>query len=425
MASRNQVRQARPKVRGAARVGTRQRGLKQDLGRLRSGADGFIGSTFRGQSFEFRLLLAITLALVGIGLVMVLDASYVTDLSSGGNPFATFSRQLEIAIGGLLAMALISRASHDFFERVATPFTLGAVIVQGLTYFIGVNVNGNKSWIRIPVLGQIQPSEFLKIALILNLALLLEKQAPVLQEWGWKHNWLPAVRMTLIGMFFVGIGKDMGTLIIMAIILVVVISMAGLNWHYLKWVILAAILGGMLGIVSGPSRLARTIAWLNPNAPDPQDINWQAKHGIWALAAGGFTGVGFGKSTLKWSWIPEVDNDYIFAVIGEEFGLIGAAVVIGLFVALALTMFRILGRTRELWARLAIGGVMAWITFQAIVNISVVLSMLPVLGVPLPMISSGGSSLLANLMAIGVVLSIERHNSGMALPPRRSKGRRR
>jgi cell division protein FtsW len=128
---------------------------------------------------------------------------------------------------------------------------------------------------------------------------------------------------------------------------------------------------------------------------------------------------------LKWSWIPEVDNDYIFAVIGEEFGLLGAAVVIGLFVALALAMFRILGRTQELWARLAIGGGMAWITFQAMVNIAVVLSMLPVLGVPLPMISSGGSSLLANLIAIGVVLSIERHNSGMALPPRQRAGRRR
>ena len=420
--SRRAPRAASRQTRGRS---VRSGGLQADLGRLRAGADGFISSTFRGQSQEFRFLLAITLALVAIGLVMVLDASYVTDLTSGVSPFATFQRQAMIAVLGLLGMAVFSRISHDTYVRITPAFTLTMLAIQLATFFVGVSVNGNKSWIRIPFVGQFQPSEILKVALVLNLALLLEQRKHQLDQPGFRYTWWPALSVSALGLFLVGIGKDMGTVMIMAIFILVMLTMAGLHRVYLTRMLILGAIAAFFGTYLSGSRWARTIAWLNPNAPDPNDINWQSKHGVWALAAGGWTGVGFGKSTLKWSWIPEVDNDYIFAVIGEEFGLVGAAVVIGLFVALAFVMFRILARTQEFWARLAVGGVMAWITFQAMVNIAVVLSLLPVLGVPLPMISSGGSSLIANLLAIGIVLSIERHNSGNAINVRRRpRGRR-
>jgi cell division protein FtsW (lipid II flippase) len=153
------------------------------------------------------------------------------------------------------------------------------------------------------------------------------------------------------------------------------------------------------------------MAWLNPSAPDPLDVNWQSKHGVWALAAGGIGGTGFGDSKMKWSWIPEVENDFIFAIIGEEFGLVGAIVVIGLFITLGFVLIKITLKTRGVYERYILVGIMGWIVLQAMVNIAVVLNFLPVLGVPLPLISSGGSSLLSTLAAIGVVLGIERRNS--------------
>jgi cell division protein FtsW (lipid II flippase) len=158
------------------------------------------------------------------------------------------------------------------------------------------------------------------------------------------------------------------------------------------------------------------MAWLNPNAPDPNDYNWQSEHGMWAISAGRIFGAGLGESKMKWSWIPEVENDFIFAIISEELGLIGALLVIVLFVSLAISFVRILQRTQDYFGKFVVGGVMLWIIFQALINIAVVLRLLPVLGVPLPLISAGGSSLIATLAAIGVVLAIERENHANPQP---------
>jgi cell division protein FtsW (lipid II flippase) len=173
---------------------------------------------------------------------------------------------------------------------------------------------------------------------------------------------------------------------------------------------------------SNSSRRGRIMAWLNPEAADPNDYNWQTTHGIWAFAAGGIQGVGLGQSKLKWSWIPEAENDFIFAIIGEETGLIGALALIALFIFLAIMLIRVATRTRDFYRRMVVLGVMFWITIQAFINIAVVLTLLPVLGVPLPLISAGGSSLLATLMALGVVLGIERENHALGpIPTKRAR----
>lgn len=390
-----------------------------NLSGVRGNFEGIISSTFRGQSREFTQLLGVTLALLVIGLVMVLDASYVGDLSSGKNPFSTAGRQTLIAIIGLVLMAYFSRSKVENLERRAPKFFLAMVAIQWATAFFGVSVGGNRNWISLGPLGNVQPSEFLKIAIIMQVALILTERSDGFHDF--KYSWWRATQIPAIGMIAVFWGKDMGTVMVMGVFLIIQLALAGMDAAKVRIYILAALALGVIGTLMSPNRTQRTIAWLQPNAPDPSDINWQAKHGVWALAAGGFGGVGFGKSTMKWSWIPEVDNDYIFAVIGEEFGLIGAAVVILLFVWLAMVLMRIMNRTSDLWSKIVVGGVMGWITFQALVNIGVVLSLLPVLGVPLPMISSGGSSLIANLIAIGIVLSIERQNSRNALPVRRRR----
>ena len=161
-------------------------------------------------------------------------------------------------------------------------------------------------------------------------------------------------------------------------------------------------------VMSSPSRRIRFDAWLNPDAADPMGVRWQFEHGTWALASGGIFGTGLGRSKLKWSWIPEVENDFIFAIIGEELGMVGAMFVILLFFAMGLTMYHIAKSQTNAFNRYLVTGIMLWIIFQAFINISVVLGLLPVLGVPLPLISAGGSSLIATLSAIGVVLAVER-----------------
>jgi cell division protein FtsW (lipid II flippase) len=160
--------------------------------------------------------------------------------------------------------------------------------------------------------------------------------------------------------------------------------------------------------------MARITAWLNPGTDDSSPFDWQSQHGIWALAAGGFGGVGLGASKLKWSWVPEADNDYIFAIIGEEWGWIGAVIVILLFILIINFIRMIATDSRLLASRMAGLGIMLWISIQTFLNIGVVVSFFPVLGVPLPLISSGGSSLVASMMAIGIVLAIDRENHDTA-----------
>jgi len=164
-----------------------------------------------------------------------------------------------------------------------------------------------------------------------------------------------------------------------------------------------------LGLIwLSPSRRVRFEAWLFPESADPMGVRWQYEHGTWALASGGIFGTGLGRSKLKWNWIPEVENDFIFAVIGEELGLLGAMVTIVLFFAMGITLFSIAKSQTNAFSRNIVIGVMLWIVLQAFVNIGVVLGLFPVLGVPLPLISKGGSSLISTMAAVGVVLAVER-----------------
>jgi cell division protein FtsW (lipid II flippase) len=206
------------------------------------------------------------------------------------------------------------------------------------------------------------------------------------------------------------LGRDLGTAIIIALIVFVTLAIIGAPLRPLSQIFIAVAAAGVLAAVSSASRMARITAWLNPGSASSEAFNWQYEHGTWALAAGGIFGVGLGNSKMKWSWIPEVENDFIFAVIGEELGFIGALVVIGMFALLISSLIGIMNRSESSFGRVLIVGVIVWIVSQAAVNIAVVLGVLPVLGVPLPLISAGGSSLIATLGAIGLVLAVEKDN---------------
>jgi cell division protein FtsW len=362
--------------------------------------------TFRAQSRQFYLLLGLTILTVLFGLAMVASASAVDSYKETANAGSTFMRQGVFAVIGMALMAVISSLPVGLFRRtglVALYITLG---LQLVTVLFGVEINGNRNWLDIGFTS-IQPSEFLKLGLILAFANQLAQLSddPIRN----RQIWVRVFVYSVFALFLVALlGKDMGTGVVMAVTLIGLFLIAGMPWAYFFGIALAGVLAAFVLVMATPSRLIRFSAWLNPGAADPLGVMWQYEKGTWALASGGIWGTGLGRSKLKWSWIPEVENDFIFAVIGEELGLIGAMFVILLFFALGLTMFSIAKRQNNEFSRNLVVGVMLWVVLQAFINISVVLGLLPVLGVPLPLISAGGSSLIATLAGIGIVLAVER-----------------
>ena len=358
------------------------------------------------QSRQFFSLLALTLATVAIGLTMVASASAVDAFKETSNAASIFLRQGGYALIGLTFMLIISNLSMDFLKRFAMlglMITLGA---QAATVLIGQEINGNRNWLSLGFVG-VQPSEFLKLGLIVAFSLQLsqltgyeEDDKPI-----WRRVWL--VSAVSVGMVAV-LSKDLGSGIIMVILLMGLFLIAGIKMSTWWSIVIGGMALAVFLVSSSPSRRVRFDAWLNPEAADPMGVNWQFEKGTWALASGGIFGTGLGRSKLKWSWIPEVENDFIFAIIGEELGMIGALLVVTLFLALGLVMFNIAKQQTDPFNRNLVVGVMFWIVIQAFINMGVVVGLFPVLGVTLPLVSAGGSSLIASLMAIGVVLAVER-----------------
>jgi len=374
----------------------------------------FYANVFRAQSLEFNMVLGITMLLMVFGLVMVLSASSIVAIRDNNNAFFIFGKQVLFAVIGFLALSLGSVMPVTFWRRMGFPIFLGSLFLQVLTFVPGIriSVNGNNSWIHVGAFS-IQPAEFLKISMILLMSIYFERHQDGMyhdRHTVWKAFALPAA-----GMALVVFGKDLGTTLVIAMIAFALVWLFGAPGYAVRLPLTVAGIGvaiALLGgsVVGGSSRVGRISAWLSQSSDTANAYAWQSQHGIWALAAGHLTGVGLGMSKLKWSWIPEVDNDYIFAIIGEELGLLGALFTILLFLTLGYFLVRISLRSQSVLGRSVVMGVAVWITLQAMINIGVVLQWLPVLGVPLPLISSGGSSLIAGLAGIGICLSFEREN---------------
>lgn len=353
---------------------------------------------------EYHLLGAITLFLCAFGLVMVLSSSSVEQGEDGGDPFAHFQKQAIALFLGLAMMLLASRAAPGLWRRVAPFALIASVAVQLLTALtpIGTRVNGNQNWIQAGPLS-VQPSEFVKFALVLCTASFFSRRPG---RSATLRDLTPILVQGSLAVGSVALGKDMGTCTVMGVILIAGLFFADVPARVLLGVVGATGALGALFLLTGGSRVVRLGAWVHGCAGQQLDACWQSVQGTWALAAGGVFGVGLGNSVSKWSWLPEADNDFILAIIGEETGLVGLTVLLGLFVALTVAFLRITTRARDPFARIAAGMTLAWIVGQALTNMAVVLGMLPVLGVPLPFISSGGSSMVANLLAIGCVMSL-------------------
>ncbi len=366
---------------------------------------------FAAENRNYFLLLGTTLFLVAFGLVMVLSSSTIESYSDDEGFFGKFVRQGLFAVIGIPLMLVASRMPPRFWKRWAWPALLVGGALQLLVFTpLGFGYGGNQNWITIGGFNA-QPSEFVKIALIVWVSWVLATKQDLLGEW--KHVALPIGPVAGVAIFLVLIGNDLGTAAIMLMIVLGLLFFAGVRLRFIATAVSAIAVFGVLFALASPSRSSRIQAWINGCTPaDYSGYCWQPEHANWALAAGGLFGKGLGNSVAKWNWLPEASSDYIFAIIGEELGLLGAIVVLALFIVLAIAFVRIIRASRDDFSRLVTSGVMIWVIGQAFVNIAVVLGVLPVLGVPLPLISAGGSALISTLLGIGIVLSFARTQKG-------------
>jgi cell division protein FtsW len=370
---------------------------------------------FAAETPNYFLLLGTTLFLVLFGLVMVLSSSAIEDYRAAdvrglSSFFGSFSRQATFALIGTVVMLSASRLPVAFYKRWGWVVLAGAVVLQLFVIAFGVG-DYNRNWIAIgPV--TVQPSEFMKLGLALWLAMILVKRRASLTSW--KALLFQVAPVAAAAILLVMIGNDLGTAIVLIAVVLGALFFAGVKLRYLVVTVVAVGAAGALASLVSTSRMERILLWLNGcTADDYSSLCWQPQHGLFALAAGGFFGTGLGNSKAKWSWLPEAHNDFIFAIIGEELGMVGALVVLLLFVVLAIAFVRIVRASSDPFARIVASAVMVWIVGQALVNIGVVLGLLPVLGVPLPLISAGGSALISTLGAIGVVLSFARNREAV------------
>jgi cell division protein FtsW len=377
---------------------------------------------FSAETPEYFMLLGTTLFLVVFGLVMVLSSSSIESyVTNDKDFFATATRQGLYALIGVPVMLIAARTPVSFWKRWAWAAVVGGVVLQLLVFSpLGYGYGGNQNWIRIGSFTA-QPSELIKLAFVVWLGWVLARKRDVLDDW--RHVLLPIGPVVGVSIGLVLLGRDLGTALIMVSIVVGALFYAGVKLRYIVVTLMGAGVLGLIGLSVSSGRTDRIQAWLEGCADPSKALNecYQTVGGWQALAHGGVLGVGLGNSTAKWNWLPEAANDFIFAVIGEELGMFGAVLLLVLFVVLAIAFVRVIRMSDDPFAKVATSAALVWIVGQAFVNIAVVLGLLPVLGVPLPLVSAGGSSLITTLAAIGVVLSFARHRpnrDGVAPPAR-------
>ncbi|WP_406515949.1 putative lipid II flippase FtsW [Streptomyces sp. NBC_00873] len=357
----------------------------------------------------YYLILGAGLLITVLGLVMVYSASMIKalELSKPGTYF--FRKQFLAALIGSGLLITASRMPVKLHRALAYPLLMGTVFLMVLVQVpgIGMSVNGNQNWLYLGGPFQLQPSEFGKLALILWGADLLARKQDKRLLTQWKHMLVPLVPVAFMLLGLIMLGGDMGTAIILTAILFGLLWLAGAPTRLFGGVLAVAGVLAFLLIKTSPNRMSR-LSCMGVSEPGPDGSCWQAVHGIYALASGGWFGSGLGASVEKWGQLPEPHTDFIFAITGEELGLAGTLSVLALFAALGYAGIRVAGRTEDPFVRYAAGGVTTWITVQAVINIGAVLGLLPIAGVPLPLFSYGGSALLPTMFAVGLLIAFAR-----------------
>jgi len=365
---------------------------------------------------SYYLLLGSAGLLLVLGLIMVLSASSVRSYVDYSSPYYIFRKQVLWVALGLPALWLGLRLRPRAYRRLAYPLLLvaGLLTVLVLVPGIGVTVRGSTRWLDLGPLW-VQPSELAKVGLALWGADLLVRKRRLLHQW--KHLLVPLLPVAIVLFALVMLEPDLGTTLCMVIVVFSLLLFVGAPVR-----LFVGLCAGMLAMVGlliavEPYRMARITSFLNP-FKDPMGSGYQAVQGLYSLASGGWWGVGLGGSSGKWN-VPNAYTDYIFAIIGEELGLIGAVLVLALFAVFGYAGIRIALRNVDPFVRLVAGAVTMWLVGQAAINMGYVVGLLPVTGVPLPLISFGGTSLVLTMFLVGMLASFARHEPAAARAIRR------
>jgi cell division protein FtsW len=319
-------------------------------------------------------------------------------------------RQGIFAVGGLALLVIAAFVKSGVYRKLSGILLILGICLQMLVHVpgLGYEVGGNRNWIRVPGTSMtLQPSEMLKLALAVWLGAFLAARHKVLHQ---VKRLVPAVVVVVVSLGLVLWGKDLGTMMVMALLVAGSLWVAGLPKRWFGLGLAVGTAGVLTMALTSANRMARITAWLHGTCTGSTCD--QPEQGRMALATGGWWGLGLGHSRQKWGRLPAAEDDYIFAIIGEELGLVGTLGVVLMFSLLALILFRMIQRARDPFIQITVAGVTCWLIGQALVNMMVVTGLLPVLGVPLPFISSGGSALLASMLALGMLISFAREEPG-------------
>ena len=359
---------------------------------------------------SYYLILGITTLLVALGLVMVLSTSSVAQLAEGASPYSGFQHQLVGVLLGLPCMWLAARASPGLFRAAAYPLMFVSIVGLLLVPLIGVKSGGATRYLEIGPIP-FQPSELAKLAFLLWGADLLARKEKLRQLSDWRYLLIPLLPGAGLLCMLVMLGDDLGTTFVLLVIFLALLWVVGTPIRLYAGILGMVGLVLLILIVVAGYRSQRLSIFLHPQG-NPTGADMQAIQGKWAVGSGSWFGVGLGASRQKWGWVPNDTTDFIFAILGEELGLVGTLCVSLLYGGLAFAGLRIAGRARDTFVRLAAAGATAWIVVQALVNIGAVLRLLPITGVPLPLVSSGLSSLLVTMVALGMLMSFAKREPG-------------
>jgi len=350
-----------------------------------------------------RWMFTVTAILVFVGLVMIFSASAVMAKERFGSAYEFLLKQLVFAVAGFAAMILAMKVDYKRLQHPALVFSfLGATSLLLVSVFFLDRAHGTHRWFHVgPV--SLQPSELAKPALILFLAWFLQNKTKSMDDW--RNTLLPAVAPTMVFLGLIVFQPDLGTAIACAGITACVLFVAGIRLRWFGYAILAAVLPLYFLIFHVAYRRDRILAFWNPYA-DPKGFGFHIIQSLIAVATGGVTGLGLMEGKQKLFYLPEPHTDFIFAVTAEELGLVGALAVIVLFAIFLWRGTRAALRTQDNFGRFLAVGITSMIVLQAFINISVVLGLMPTKGIPLPLVSYGGSSLFVTLMCVGVLLNI-------------------
>jgi cell division protein FtsW len=359
-------------------------------------------------------------ALLLLGLIMILSASSVASFATYGSSFLFFQRQLMWALIGLLCFVFFARLDYhrlSGFGYVLFPLVVGllfAVLIPG----VGVVSGGSARWISLGLFS-FQPSELAKLALVLFAADVFSRKDESTFD-TFSHTALPLIPALGILAVLVLLQPDLGTTLVLGSIGIGVLFVAGAPISFISPIVMAGALVTTVAALAEPYRRARIFAFLNPWA-DPFNTGYQTIQSLIAVGSGGWLGVGLGASRQKWLYVPNAHTDFIYAILAEETGLLGTFVVLGLFAFVTYMGIRTARRAPDRFGTLLAAGITIWIALQALVNIGAVIAALPITGVPLPLVSFGGTSLVVVLLAAGVLVNIAyQAESG---PPQRPRNR--